>query len=190
MSESSVGVVGLGLIGSIWARHLEADGILGGVWNRTPRADFPRWCDHPSGVFERCGTVIICVADPRAVGSVMESALPAMNARHLIIQSSTIDPSHAARFEQIAKAAGARYVEAPFTGSKPAAERRETIFYLGGMEEWIDEAEKVLERISLKRFRVGTVAQAATLKLAFNLQIAAQAQILCESLHFCGGDPR
>jgi len=185
MSGNTVGVLGLGLIGSIWARHLEADGSLGGVWNRTPKPTFPQWCGHPREVFERCETVIICVADPRAVWEVIDKAFPSIEERHLIIQSSTIDPYHAARFEHIARAAAARYVEAPFTGSKPAAEKRETVFYLGGDPAYVDEAEPILTPLSKRRFRVGTVSQAATLKLAFNLQIAAQAQALCESLYFC-----
>jgi 3-hydroxyisobutyrate dehydrogenase-like beta-hydroxyacid dehydrogenase len=185
MSVTTVGVLGLGLIGSIWARHLEADGLLGGVWNRTPQPEFPRWCAHPVEVLRRCEAIILCVSDPRAVWEVIDAAFPALGERHLLIQSSTIDPYHAARFEHVAKAVHARYVEAPFTGSKPAAERRETVFYLGGAPACVEAAESVLTPLSRERFRVGTVSQAATLKLAFNLQIAAQAQILCESLHFC-----
>lgn len=184
MSSHTVGVLGLGLIGSIWARHFEADGRLGGAWSRTARPDFPQWCETPREVFDRCDTVIICVADPQAVWAVVDAAFPSISERHLIIQSSTIDPYHAARFEHVSRAGDARYVEAPFTGSKPAAERRETVFYLGGNPEYVAEADSVLAPISKFRFRVGTASQAATLKLAFNMQIAAQAQILCESLNF------
>lgn len=185
MDDRKIGVLGLGLIGAIWAKHLEADGRLGGVWNRTPRPDFPRWCATPREVFDRNDVVIICVADPKAVFEVIDAAFPSIGPRHLIIQSSTIDPYHAARFEHITRAGQARYVEAPFTGSKPAAQRRETVFYLGGNPEYVTEAEAILSPISRMRFRVGTASQAATLKLAFNLQIAAQAEVLCESLAFC-----
>lgn len=185
MSERNVGILGLGLIGSIWARHLEADGRLGAAWNRTPKPDFPRCCEHPRVVLERCETVLICLSDPAAVWRVIDAAFPSLGARHLIIQTSTIDPESAARFEHVAMAADARYVEAPFTGSEPGARNRETVYYLGGEESSITEAERTLRHLSRKRFRIGTVAQAAALKLAFNLQIAAQAQALSEGLHLC-----
>lgn len=185
MGERLVGVLGLGLIGSIWARHLHADGILGGAWNRTPKPDFPAWCPHPRVVLDRCEVVILCLADPQAVWTVIDSAFPALGEHHLIIQTSTIDPGSAARFEHVTHAGGARYVEAPFTGSQPGAESRKTVFYLGGNDASIEEAEPVLRHLSHKHFRIGTVSQAAALKLAFNLQIAAQAQALCESLRLC-----
>ncbi|MFP4539995.1 MAG: NAD(P)-dependent oxidoreductase [Opitutales bacterium] len=185
MSNPRVGLLGLGLIGSVWARHLHADGVLGGAWNRTPQPEFPGWCPDPAEVCARSEVLIICVADPVAVEEVLEAAGGALQPHHLVVQSSTIDPRSAERFAAWVEARGARYVEAPFTGSLPAAQARETVFYLGGAEAVLEAVEPVLAPLSKARFRVGSAPQAATLKLAFNMQIAAQAQMLCESLHLC-----
>ena len=38
----------------------------------------------------------------------------------------------------------ARYLEAPFTGSKPAAEQRKTVFFLGGDEALMAELDPCL----------------------------------------------
>ena len=38
-----IGVLGLGIIGAVWARHYHSAGVLAGVWNRTPQPDFPIW---------------------------------------------------------------------------------------------------------------------------------------------------
>jgi len=46
----SIGVIGLGIIGRIWARHYEAAGVLAGVWNRSPQPGFPRWQPTPGAV--------------------------------------------------------------------------------------------------------------------------------------------
>jgi 3-hydroxyisobutyrate dehydrogenase-like beta-hydroxyacid dehydrogenase len=81
-------------------------------------------------------------------------------------------------------ATGAGYLEAPFTGSKPAAEARQVVFYLGGSPAAIEAAEGFLAPVSSARLVIGSCPQAAALKLAMNLQIALQAGALCESLSF------
>jgi glyoxylate/succinic semialdehyde reductase len=78
-------------------------------------------------------------------------------------------------------ASGARYLEAPFTGSKPAAERREIVFYAGGDAALVAELEPVLALISGTRLHIGDNRQAAALKLAMNLNIAVQMQGLAEA---------
>jgi 3-hydroxyisobutyrate dehydrogenase-like beta-hydroxyacid dehydrogenase len=178
----STGILGLGIIGSIWARNLHADGLLAGAWNRTPQPAFPAWKDSPAAVAEAAETLIVVVADPPAVASVLESTLPRLGPRHLVIQSSTIDPASSRRFTAMVGRRGAAYVEAPFTGSKPAAEQRQTVFYLGGDVAAIARAETVLSHLSQKRFVIGAPEQATILKLATNLQGALQLEALCEAL--------
>ena len=181
-SPSSVAVFGLGIIGSTWARHLEQDGVLAAAWNRTPQPDFPRWVDQPAEAAHRAEVLLLVVADPPAVEDVLHSLEAGLEARHLVIQSSTIDPESSRAFETLITRRGAAYVEAPFTGSKPAAEQRQTIFYLGGATAAVERARPVLERLSRQQFVIGTGAQAATLKLACNLQIVTQLEALCEAL--------
>jgi 3-hydroxyisobutyrate dehydrogenase-like beta-hydroxyacid dehydrogenase len=179
-----VGVLGLGLIGSIWARHLHDAGVLTAAWNRTPPADpAPTWKDSPRAVAEHARVLIVVVADPPAVESVLKAMLPALGREHLVIQSSTIGPSDSARFSNLIQATGARYLEAPFTGSKPAAEAKKTIFYLGGDAAIAQQAEPMLHHISARRIHIGTGEQACTIKLAMNLQIAALMQALGEAIH-------
>ena len=182
MQTPSLAVLGLGIIGSTWARHLEHDGVLAASWNRTLQPDFPRWTDSPAEAADRAETLIIVVADPPAVESVLLQLAPRLTARHLVIQSSTIDPESSQAFAALVAERGAAYVEAPFTGSKPAAEQRQTIFYLGGETAAVERARAVLTRLSKQQFVIGTGAQAATLKLACNLQIVTQLEALCEAL--------
>lgn len=176
------GVLGLGLIGAIWARHLHEDGWLAGAWNRSPKPDFPQWKQSPREVAKVADVLMICVSDPPAVASVLEQLAPALQARHTIVQCSTIDPESSKRFEALVRAGGAAYIEAPFTGSVPGAQTRSTVYYLGGDKESIARVQPVLDRLSKQQYHAGTGAQAATFKLASNLAIAAQAAVLCESL--------
>jgi 3-hydroxyisobutyrate dehydrogenase-like beta-hydroxyacid dehydrogenase len=182
---NTVGIIGLGIIGEVWARNYAAAGKLVGSWNRTPKPDAPAWRDTPEAVAEAADVIQIVVADPAAVDSILTRILPKLTRGKTVVQSSTIDAASSTKFEQRVAATGARYVAALFTGSKPAAEQRQTVFYLGGDRGLIAELDPLLAVISSKRFVIGTNEQACTLKLAMNLNIAAQMQALGEALMAC-----
>jgi 3-hydroxyisobutyrate dehydrogenase-like beta-hydroxyacid dehydrogenase len=178
----NIGILGLGLIGSIWARHYDAAGKLAGAWNRTAQPEFPHWKATPEAVAAAADVVQIVVADPPAVRDLLNRILPALGPGKIVVQSSTIDPGSSAEFEALVASRGARYLEAPFTGSKPAAEQRQTVYYLGGDRGLIAELEPLLATVSAHRFVIGSAPQAASLKLAMNLNIAAQMEALSEAL--------
>lgn len=176
-----VGVLGLGIIGGIWARHYAAAGVLAGTWNRTPQPGSPAWRETPEAVVAAADVVHLVVADPAAVRAVIARIAPGLGAGKIVVQSSTIDPAASEEFRAAVTAAGARYLEAPFTGSKPAAEQRKTVFYLGGEVALAAELEPVLALVSAVRLHIGGHRQAAALKLAMNLNIAVQIQGLIEA---------
>ncbi len=177
-----IGVIGLGIIGGVWVRHYQAAGVLAGAWNRTAQPDFPQWKATPEAVAAAADAVQIVVADPPAVRALLQRLLPALCPGKIIVQSSTIDPVSSDEFCHLVTASGARYLEAPFTGSKPAAEQKQMVFYLGGDAALVAEMEPLLSLVSQTRFHIGTNRQATTLKLAMNLNIAAQMQALSEAL--------
>jgi len=177
-----IGVLGLGIIGGVWARHYHAAGVLAGVWNRTAQPGFPMWLPTPEAVVGAADVIQIVVADPAAVESVLQRILPALGPGKVVVQSSTIDAESSTKFAALVAARGARYLAAPFTGSKPAAEQKQSVFYLGGDRALCAELEPLLALVSANRFIIGTNEQACTLKLAMNLNIAAQMQGLSEAL--------
>ena len=183
----TIGVIGLGIIGGVWARHYHAAGVLAGAWNRTPQPDFPVWRATPTDVATAAEVVQIVVADPPAVRGILAEILPVLGPGKVVMQSSTIDPASSEEFRALVMARGARYLEAPFTGSKPAALAKKNVFYLGGDEALIAELEPLLALISETRLRIGDHRQAASLKLAMNLNIAALMEGLCETLAMSRG---
>jgi 3-hydroxyisobutyrate dehydrogenase len=181
-SDDRIGVLGLGIIGGAWARHYEADGVLGGTWNRTARAGAPRPLADPAAVARECSVIHVVVAGPPAVDQVLEALAPALTAQHLVIQSSTIDGRSAAAFAERVTERGAAYAEAPFMGSLPAARARKNVFMLGGDDAAVERADRVLARLSQVRHRAGKVSQAAALKVSLNVLVGAMMQGMCESL--------
>jgi 3-hydroxyisobutyrate dehydrogenase len=181
----TIGVIGLGIIGGTWAKHYAAAGVLAGCWNRTPQPAMPRWKDSPEAVAAAADAIQIVVADPPAVQGVLDRILPRLGPGKVVIQSSTIDPASSDRFRALVEARGARYLEAPFTGSKPAAEQRKTVFYLGGPAALIAAVEPLLKLVSELRVVIAPEpAKAAALKLAMNLNLAVLLEGLCEALTF------
>ena len=179
-----ISVLGLGIIGSIWARNLIADGHNLRCWNRTPK-DFPHFYATIKEAVEVAEVIFIVVSDPPAVQTVLDQTLPKLAPGALVIQSSTISAHWTRIFAEQVRQTGAVYLEAPFTGSKIAAEKRQTVYYLGGEPEVVERARPVLEPISSAIIHIGPLGSASTLKLAMNLNVAGVAQSLCESLALC-----
>lgn len=176
-----VTVIGLGIIGSAWAKNLHTDGLSVWGWNRTPK-DFPFYEPDLVKAIADAEMIIIVVADPPAVEALLDQIAPHLKRGQLVVQSSTISAQWSKVFAQRVEASGADFLEAPFTGSKPAAEARKTVFYLGGTPDLIEKARPVLQRLGAQLLHVGVLGTASSLKLAMNLNLALMAEALGESL--------
>ena len=179
-----IAMLGLGIIGSAWAKNLIADGHEVRCWNRTPKY-FPNFQASIQDAVDGAEAIVIVVADPPAVQSVLDQIEPKLGPGRLVIQSSTISAKWTRLFAEQVQQTGAWFVEAPFTGSKPAAEQRQTVFYLGGDSEVVERTRRILDRLSKAILHIGPLGSASSLKLAMNLNIAGVAQSLCESLTLC-----
>jgi 3-hydroxyisobutyrate dehydrogenase-like beta-hydroxyacid dehydrogenase len=177
----NVAVLGLGIIGSAWAKNLIADGHAVRCWNRSPK-DFPNFYASIEQAVDQAQVIFIIVADPQAVQSVLNQIKPKLKAGQLVIQSSTISAKWTCLFASQVQETGAWFLEAPFTGSKIAAQQRQTVYFLGGDAHIVEKARSILQPISSAILHIGPLGSASSLKLALNLNIAGVAQVLCESL--------
>jgi 3-hydroxyisobutyrate dehydrogenase-like beta-hydroxyacid dehydrogenase len=174
-------VLGLGIIGGAWARNLHDDGLTVRAWNRTPKSvDY--FEENLESAIQDAEMIIIVVADPPAVESILKVVAPRLKPGQLVAQSSTISAEWTLKFARQIQATGATFLEAPFTGSKPAAEARKTVFYLGGEDAVVAKARPVLQRLASSILHVGPIGSASSLKLAMNLNIGLVSQGLSESL--------
>jgi 3-hydroxyisobutyrate dehydrogenase-like beta-hydroxyacid dehydrogenase len=174
----------LGIIGSAWAKNLITDGHTVRCWNRTPK-EFPDFYASIHEAVDEAEAIFILVADPPAVASVLDQIEGKLGPGQMVIQSSTISAKWTLQFAEQVRKTGALFLEAPFTGSKLAAEQRQTVYYLGVEPDLIEKARPILEPIASKIMHIGPLGSASSLKLAMNLNIAGVAQTLCESLVLC-----
>jgi 3-hydroxyisobutyrate dehydrogenase-like beta-hydroxyacid dehydrogenase len=180
-SRKNVGLIGLGIIGSRVAAGLRSAGFQSFVWNRTPRPA-PNFLGSAAEVAEICDIIQLFVSDGAAVRDVIESMGEQITARHIIINCATIGPEATVEAAEMVQARGGAFLDAPFTGSKGAAEKSQLVYYVGGDESVFQAALPVLEATSRAIVRCGRVGDAAILKLATNLISAAATQTLAEAL--------
>lgn len=176
-------LIGYGIIGTAWSKNYIVDGHDLSIWNRTPK-DIPHFVKDLGTAVSGAEVVHIVIADPPAIESILPTITANLSPGTLVIQSSTISPDASDKFKAAFIQAGAAYVESPFTGSKIAAENRETVFFMGGSNTDKERAKKVLSALGKTFFDLGGNRQACSIKLAMNLQIASILQALTEGLEF------
>src|SRR5438128_2306828 len=180
-TKKNVGVIGLGIIGSRVADNLRRRGFPVFVWNRNPRP-FPNFVGAPAELAEMCDYIQIFVSDDDALLDVVRQLAPALAARHIVIAHPTVAPHSMRAAADIVERRGARFIEAPFTGSKLGAEKGELVFYVAGDEAALREARPILEASAKEIIEIGEIGQATTIKLATNIVTAASVQAVAEAL--------
>jgi len=179
--SKNAGVIGLGIIGTRVAAGLRHAGFNACVWNRTPRPA-PNFLGSPAEVAQECEVIQLFVADARAVMEAIEAMSPAITPEHLIICNGTIGLEGTLAAAGRVRQLGARFLDAPFTGSKGAADKRQLVYYIGGEEEDFQRAKPILEATSKAIVRIGEVGHAAVVKVVTNLISAVTVQTLAEVL--------
>jgi 3-hydroxyisobutyrate dehydrogenase-like beta-hydroxyacid dehydrogenase len=171
-----VAFLGLGIMGRPMASNLVKAGHEVSVWSRSGKAvDGARQGASPGDAARGAEVVWMCVSDTNAVEAVLfgaqgveESLAEGMT----IVDSSTISPSATRQFAERVGAKGVRYVDAPMTGSKVAAEGGTLIFIVGGDEAVIESLKPLFAAMGKVFFRMGETSKGQAAKLAMNLQIA------------------
>ena len=180
-SRKNVGLIGLGIIGSRVAAGLRASGYHVFVWNRTPKAA-PNFLGSPAEVAEVCEIIQLFVADSQAVFQILEMLGDALTPRHVIVCSATIGAEATLEASRLVEEKGARFLDAPFTGSRGAADRSQLVYYVGGDDAIFARVKPVLESSSKAIVRCGRIGDAATLKVVTNMIAAVSTQALAEAL--------
>src|ERR1051325_5092317 len=79
-----------------------------------------------------CDYLQIFVSDDEALTQVAEQLTPALAPRHIVFAHPTVSPHCMHQASELVERRGGRFVEAPFTGSKMAAEKGELVYYVAG----------------------------------------------------------
>ena len=180
-SRKNVGLIGLGIIGSRVAAGLRAAGFQVYVWNRSAKPS-PNFLGSPGEIAQAADIIQIFVADAAALFEVIESMADALTPEHVVVCSATVGPEAVIEAARFVQARGAAFLDAHFTGSKVAAEKRQLVYYIGGDDAVFQRAKPVLEATSKAIVRIGEIGHAATIKVVTNMISAVTVQTLAEGL--------
>jgi len=177
----AVGFIGLGLMGSGMAANLLRGGYPLVVYNRTrSRADAlvangAVAAQTPAEVGRQSSVLFTMLARPEAVFETAlgpDGFLAQLPDGALWVDCSTVNPSFSRRMAAEAKERGVRLVDAPVTGSQPAARAGELVFMAGGDPADVEECRPYLELMGKRTVHVGAQGMGASLKIVFNLLVA------------------
>jgi 3-hydroxyisobutyrate dehydrogenase-like beta-hydroxyacid dehydrogenase len=172
-----VAFLGLGIMGRPMASNLVKAGHEVSAWSRTPgkEVEGARTATSPADAAQGAEVVWMCVSDTAAVESILfgpQGVERSLVEGMTIADSSTISPSSTRKFAERVGAKGVRYVDAPMTGSKVAADAGTLTFMVGGDEVVIESLKPLFAAMGKVFFRMGETGKGQAAKLAMNLQIA------------------
>ena len=190
---TSTGFVGLGHMGEPMASNLCRAGVPLTVWNRTS-AKAERLAGlgataaaSVADVFAGCDLVLLMLADGAAIDDVLGrdgSRFGVPLAGRTVVNMGTVVPAYSERLGTDLAAAGARYAEAPVSGSRVPAEAGELVAMLAGPEQVLDTLESLLAPMCSATVRCGEVPRALETKLAVNVFLISMVSGLAEAVHF------
>ncbi len=190
-NSSRVGFAGLGRMGAPMARNVAAGGFPLTVFNRSPEKAEPFAAEGasvaatPAELAAGADLVVTMVADADAVRALLEGddgILAGASPGLVLVEMSTIGPLAARELAALCAEHEVEMIDAPVSGSTPAAESAQLAVMVGGEAAAFERARPVLEAISKAQLHLGPSGAGAAMKLGLNLIIAATAVSVSEAL--------
>jgi len=175
---SSIGFIGLGIMGSRMAGNLRAHGYDLIVFNRTRDSAEAllgagaKWGSSPSALARQVDVLFTMLPNPEAVKA---SALDADGFLHglrpgsIWVNCGTVNPSFAREMAAAARLKRVRYLDAPVAGSKDVAGRGELLFMVGGDDADLEVCRPLLLCMGQRIVHVGAIGLGSALKMVNNL---------------------
>ena len=191
-----IGLVGLGLMGEVYARRLIAAGFaVVGFDVDTAKSERLARIGVRAGsladIARDCDPIVLAVFSTDQVEEVVERALVPAAAGKIVICTSTCDPDRVAALA--ARVADRlRFLEVPVSGTSEQVRQGDGVGLVGGDEKIAADAAAALDALFPKRFHIGKVGDGGRAKLAVNLILGLNRLALAEGLVFAarlGLDP-
>lgn len=199
--KSPVGLIGLGLMGDVFARRLMAAGfsVVGFDIDEAKRTRLAEaggeTAPSAADVARRCDTTVVIVFNTDQVEAVVEKeVLPAVgeSSNKAVLVASTCDPDRLAALGARVSPRGLRFLEAPVSGTSDQVRRGEGVGLIGGDAALMEEVKPVIDALYPRSFHIGRHGDGSRAKLAINLILGVNRTVLAEGLVFAerlGLDP-
>jgi 3-hydroxyisobutyrate dehydrogenase len=187
----TVGLLGVGLMGSAMARRLLDQGIAVIAWDRdwkhvgALQGHGATPAETPSEVVRDAGVVITMLPTAEVILDLVEPLLPEWPKDTVWLQMSSVGAAEADQLTQIAEAHGVSIVDAPVSGSTHPAEEGELTILASGPDSAHTAVEPVFRALASRVLWVGEAGMGSRLKLAANHWMITMVAALAESMRLC-----
>lgn len=196
--KQSIGLIGLGLLGSAMAERLRASGfrVTGYDPVAEKREDLRALGGEPAAsageVWQSNSRVLLSLPNSGVAARVLEEARPFLRPGLLVIDTTTGDPDEVAAFGKQMDAMQVGYLDSTVGGSSKQVRAVDVITMTGGRREDFDVCQEIFASFSRRSFYVGPWGSGARMKLVTNLVLGLNRLVLAEALGFAeaiGLDP-
>jgi len=187
-ARASVGLIGVGLMGEVYARRLIEAGfdLIGFDVDATRNERLLQIGGHVgslAAIARDCDPIVVAVFSTDQVEDVVERALLPAAAGKTILCTSTCDPDRLAELgSRVEKQL--RFLEAPVSGTSAQVRQGDGVGLIGGDAQIAQAAAPILDVLFPKRFHIGKIGDGGRAKLAVNLILGLNRLALAEGLVF------
>jgi 3-hydroxyisobutyrate dehydrogenase-like beta-hydroxyacid dehydrogenase len=191
--KQKVGFMGLGIMGSAMAGNILKAGYPLTVYNRTKAKTEPlaqagaQVADTPLALAEAVDVVIAMVTGPDALYELLwgeKGAAEGLTPEKVFINMSSVAPSFTMELAKTLAPSGARFIDAPVSGTKKPAEDGALVILAGGSQERISQLTPLLTTMGKKVIYCGRIGQGSMMKMFINLLLGVMMEGLAEALNF------
>ncbi len=186
-----IGFIGLGIMGSRMAANLQKHGYSLVVFNRTRAKAEPllgpcgTFSDSPAKLAEHVDVLFTMLAHPDAVGQAALGANGFLNHLRpgaLWVDCSSVNPSFSKKMAAEAARREVHFVDAPVTGSAPAAAEAKLIFWVGADMADLERIRPLLLCMGNKIVHTGGHGTGASMKMVTNLLLGTGMAAFAEAM--------
>lgn len=187
----SIGIVGLGLLGSALA-----DRLLSRGWSV---AGFDVDSDRRNALSQAGGVtlnrledvagfdvILLSLPTSQVVADVVSSLKNELRAGQTIVDTTTGNPAEVESVADVLADFGVDYLDATVGGSSQQARAGDVIIMAGGPVDAFNRCRALFDDLAIQTFYLGPAGSGSRMKLAVNLVLGLNRAVLAEGLGFAG----
>ncbi|MGI9606430.1 MAG: NAD(P)-dependent oxidoreductase [Acidimicrobiales bacterium] len=190
---TTIGFIGLGVMGYPMAGHLVGAGHAVNVYNRTTSVAERFVAEHPNASLSPTPAAAAASADivflivgnddsVRSVALAEDGALSAMQPGSILVDHTTASADIAVELGEAGAARGVPVIDAPVSGGEAGAQNGALTIMCGGDQDSFDVVEPVMAAYSSTRTLIGPLGSGQRTKMVNQVAIAGLVQGLSEAL--------
>lgn len=189
----SLGLIGIGLLGSVLAERLVAGGFAVRGFDLDPtRLDaFRRIGGHAvagsQAVLTQSDRIVLSLPSHREVAALVHEHSSALRPGVTLIDTTTGDPATAEVLAQELASRGVNYVDATISGSSTQVREGTAVMMVGGDEAAFTACADIFARLASETFYTGGPGTGAKMKLVTNVVLGLNRAALAEGLALAQG---